>query len=127
MNQAFSMTKEQYRNRTKTVTRRNGKMPPVGVDVFGIEKGQGIPKGGHVVRMGIHRFISIRDEPLRRMIDEPMYGQAECIREGFPNLTPDEFVKMYCKANNCTPDQIVHRGEFIYPYSPEETERMIAK
>lgn len=46
------------------------------------------------------------------MIDDPEYGAKEVVREGFPYLTPTEFVDMFCKANKCKPETIVHRMEF---------------
>ena len=54
-------------------------------------------------------------EPLRRMVDEPAYGRQECVREGFPQLTPEQFVAMFCASHKgCTPDTTVTRIEFRY-------------
>lgn len=114
-NQSFAITTEQYRNRTKTVTRRNGwAFAKVGDVVAGCEKCQGLKKGEKVVKIGKHRFVDLRWEPLRRMIDEPEYGSQEVILEGFPEMTPAEFVAMYCRHNKCEPETLVHRMEFEY-------------
>lgn len=114
-NQSFMMTIEQYRNQTKTVTRRNGwKFARVGDIVNGCEKCQGLKPGEKIVKMGQHRFINLRWEPLRAMIDLPVYGCIEVIREGFPEMTPREFVDFYCKHNKCTADTMIHRMEFEY-------------
>jgi hypothetical protein len=64
--------------------------------------------------MGQHRFTDLRWEPLRRMIDDPEYGKQEVILEGFPEMTPQQFVDMYCQHNKCTPDKVVHRMAFEY-------------
>lgn len=115
MNQSFSLTTHQYRAKTKTVTRRNGwKRAYVGQVVTAIEKGQGLKKGEHVVKLGQHRFTDLRWERLDRMLTEPEYGRAEVVKEGFPEMTPAEFVAMYCKANGCKPDHVVQRMEFEY-------------
>ncbi len=114
-NQSFAMTKDQYRNQTKTVTRRLGwRFAQVGDMTNGCEKCQGLVRGEKIVVMGQHRFTNLRWERLDRMIDEPEYGQAECIKEGFPEMTPGEFVDMFCKANKCKSDIEVHRMEFEY-------------
>jgi len=53
-------------------------------------------------------FRSIRKERLDAITP------ADCVLEGFPEMTPAEFVAMYCKANKCNPDKVVTRIEFIY-------------
>ena len=114
-NMSFALTTEQYRNRTKDVTRRNGwAFALVGDVVNGCEKCQGLKKGEHIVRIGQHTWINLRWEPLRRMIDDIEYGQREVIREGFPNMTPQQFVEMYCNENKCIPETVIHRMEFTY-------------
>lgn len=114
-NQSFAMTKDPYRKRTKTVTRRLGwKFAKVGDVVNGCEKCQGLKKGQKVVVMGQHRFVDLRWERLDRMITEPEYGAAEVIKEGFPEMSPGQFVEMFCKTNKCEPDILVHRMEFEY-------------
>lgn len=114
-NQSFMMTVEQYRNRTKFVTRRNGwAFARVGDVVNGCEKCQGLKKGQKIVKMGQHRFTDLWWEPLRRMTDDILYGCKEVALEGFPDMTPHEFVAMYCKHNNCTPETMVHRMAYEY-------------
>lgn len=114
-NQSFMLTKQQYRNQTKTVTRRLGwKFATVGDIVNGCEKCQGLKKGEKIIVMGQHRFTNLRWERLNRMIDEPEYGKSECIKEGFPDMTPHQFVEMFCKANKCRPETVIHRMEFKY-------------
>ena len=114
-NMSFMLTVKQYRDRTKTVTRRNGwAFAKVGDIVNGCEKCQGLKKGEKIVHLGQHRWTNLRWEPLRRMIDDPEYGQREVILEGFPNMTPVEFVEMYCRHNGCSPEDRVHRMEFEY-------------
>lgn len=119
MNMSFAMTTQQVRAGTKDVTRRMGwKKAKPGQVCTAIEKGQGLKKGEKIVPIRQIRIVSAYQEQLRRMIDEPVYGKHECIREGFPNLTPFEFVAMFCAANNCEPTDYPMRIEF--EYLPEE-------
>lgn len=114
-NMSFMLTKRQYRDQSKAVTRRLGwAFAKVGEMVNGCEKCQGLKKGEKIVKMGRHRFIDLRWEPLRRMIDEPEYGREEVIKEGFPEMNAAEFVDFFCKHNGCTPETPVHRMEFEY-------------
>ena len=115
MNMSFSMTTDPFRRKIKTVTRRDGwDNIKLGEIHHGIEKGQGLKRGEHVVV--IHDFIptSSRWEPLQYLLDDPEYGKREVILEGFPNLTPAQFVDMLCKKNKCTPDKLFNRIEFKY-------------
>ena len=123
-NMSFAKTINQFQNKTKTVTRRLGwKNIKLGVVHTGVEKGQGLKKGEHPVEIGKFIPIDSRWEPLRRMTDDPVYGKAEVILEGFPDMTPDEFVAMFCKMNKCTPDKMVNRIEITYPGIPPAEER----
>lgn len=125
-NQSFMLTKVQYRNRTKTVTRRLGWwFAKVGDLVNGCEQCQGLKKGQRIVVMGQHRFTDLRWEPLRRLIDEPDYGAEEVIKEGFSDMTPIEFVEMFCRANHCQPDIEVHRMEFEYVDKEVENDAVV--
>lgn len=100
----------------KDVTRRNGwAFLKVGDRLQGCEKCQGLGPGGKLVKLGVIEVKDVRFEPLRRMIDEPEYGQDECRREGFPDMTPAEFVAFFCKGHKgVTPDSIITRIEFGY-------------
>lgn len=113
-NMSFALTKYQYMTGTKTVTRRMGWKHLKAGDLFSaVEKSQGLKKGERVVIMGANKVISARWEPLRRMIDDPEYGKSEVILEGFPDLTPAEFIEFFCKTHKgCTPETLVHRIEF---------------
>ena len=58
------------------------------------------------------RVRHMRRESLRDLIDHPKYGQAEAIREGFPHLTGEQFVKMFVKHMKGDKNQTVTRIEF---------------
>jgi hypothetical protein len=82
-------TTPQFKARIKTVTRRiDWRKLKVGDVLCGVEKGQGLPRGGKVVRLGPIKVTEVRREPLRRMLDDLDYGLAETTREGFPSGDP---------------------------------------
>jgi len=104
---SFSLTTQKYEDRSKTVTRRLGwKNLKPGEVFMGIEKGQGLKKGEKVKRLHPSRCISNRPERLDAITEE------DCVKEGFPEYLPTQFVVMFCQHNNCMPDQIVNRIEF---------------
>lgn len=106
---SFMLTKPQFLARTKDVTRRCGWWFAKAGDVYeGVEKGQGLKKGETVVRIGQIRVLSVRPERLGDITD------AEVVREGFPEMTPADFIDMFCKANKCTPAKMINRIEFEY-------------
>lgn len=101
---SFSMTTEQFRNRSKTVTRRLGWANLKRGDTFmGVVKSQGLKKGEKVQK--IHAAECIANTPERLDAITP----TDVMREGFQFMTPAEFVEMFCKHNGCTPDTVVNR------------------
>lgn len=114
-NISFALTTKQFRARTKTVTRRLKWLNVKAGDVLqGVEKCQGLKQGEKVVKLGLIRVTDARREPLQRMIDDPEYGQAEASLEGFPDLTGEQFVAMFCKNMKVDPSELVTRIEYEY-------------
>jgi hypothetical protein len=109
---SFSMTTEAVRRREKTVTRRLGwwDLQP-GTILQAVEKVQGLKKGEHVKPICLIRVVSAHVQELYKIED---LGQDEVDREGFPDLTPADFLAMFCKANHCDGYQPVNRIEFEY-------------
>ncbi len=108
-NMSFMLTTEQIRDRTKTVTRRIGWWLLKPGDILNaVEKAQGLKKGEKIRRLCAIRIVSTRAERLR------VISPADVDREGFPHLSPAEFVRMFCKHMGATPDQKVNRIEFEY-------------
>lgn len=116
-NISFAKTVLPFRNRTKTVTRRKGwkKVKP-GQILNGCVKCMGLKPGESIERLGQIRVISARREPLSLMADpdNPEYGNEEAIKEGFPELTGVEFVEMFCRDLDATPDEELTRIEYEY-------------
>lgn len=114
-NISFSMTVDQIRNRTKTVTRRIGwKRLAPGARLMACVKCQGLKKGEKIERIAEIIVTDVRDEMLSAMDLFPEYGVAEAILEGFPGMSGPEFVDMFCKNMRCLRSQIVRRIEFRY-------------
>jgi hypothetical protein len=116
---SFSMTTEQIRARTKTVTRRVGwTFLKAGDSIQAVVKCCGLKKGEKLEQICVLRIISVRSEPVRAMVDDTDYGLEECRREGFasdPDLQwPDRFVAWFCATHKREPSDIVTRIEFEY-------------
>lgn len=94
-NMSFSLTTEQVKNKTKTVTRRNGwTFLTEDTTLQPVKKGMGLKKGEKVEKIGLPIGVtSVKREPLSAITLD------DVVKEGFPKMTTDEFIKMYCKAN----------------------------
>lgn len=103
-NISFSLTTPQFIDGSKDVTRRFGwwNLEP-GDRLMAVEKGMGLKLGEKVRRLGVIEIISVRVEPLARITQE------DCVREGFPHLTPAEFAMMLSPADI---SRMVNRIEF---------------
>ena len=112
-NMSFAITTEAMESRQKTVTRRNGwKFLQPGDVIRPVKKAMGLKKGEKVepLSCGPIRILSLRREPLHAILHEP-YG---CKKEGFPGMSPLEFVIMYRRANKGHSGGLVSRIEFEY-------------
>lgn len=120
-NISFSLTTPQIRARTKTVTRRVGRFWTrlrIGEVLCACEKTQGIKKGG-IVRLCEIRVVDVGVEDLRVLHNFPSYGAKEVVAEGFPRLTPMEFIVMFVQhMPKVTKDWQVTRIEFEYVEAP---------
>lgn len=114
-NISFSLTKPQFLAGTKDVTRRMGWENARAGDVLkAVEKCMGLKKGEAMVIIGHIRLLDLRREPLDRLLaGNQHYGRQECIREGFPEMTPAEFVEFFCRTHTgCFPEREITRLEF---------------
>ena len=112
---SFSLTVEQMKRHEKSCTRRYGWDDiKVGELLQAVERCQGLKKGEHVKKLAVIRVTAERWEPLTQMVEFPEYGKAEVILEGFPTMSPAEFVLMVAKANHKEPYQLVHRIMFEF-------------
>lgn len=112
-NMSFFLTTPQMLARTKAVTRRIGwNFLKVGDVVMAVEKCQGLKKGEKIKRLYPIQILSVQSEPLRKLIDDPMYAYGELIAEGFYGMTPKEFVDFFCNTHKCSLDTIINRIEF---------------
>jgi hypothetical protein len=103
----------------KTVTRRLGWLDLKPAEILQlVEKGQGLRKGEHVKKIHQVQVIGTRTERLDKLTANPHYGKLEMIREGFPDMTPDEFVSMFCRTHHCVPSDMVNRIDWRYYLKP---------
>jgi hypothetical protein len=116
-NISFALTTKQFRDRTKTVTRRLGwKQISPGERLCGIVKGMGLKPGEKVERLGVIEVVTVRKERLNAI------DQADVIAEGFPDMSTAEFIAMFCKHMRCDPLIPVNRIEFKYVDGTEVSE-----
>lgn len=114
---SVTLTETQIIAKSKRVTRRTGwqKLQP-GSRLQPVRKAMGLRKGEVQVCIGEPiEITAVQREPLRRMLDDPDYGRQECALEGFPDMSPKDFVEMFCKSHKgCTPETLITRVEFDY-------------
>lgn len=116
---SVALTADQIIAKSKDVTRRLGWLKLKQGDLIQpVRKCMGLKPGEKVERIGPPiRVISVRREPLNAMWGN--YGDSERIREGFPNLTPAEFIAIFCATHKgCTPETVITRIEFAYEVQP---------
>lgn len=117
---SFMLTTAQVLERSKTVTRRVGWLRlRAGAQLQPVEKGMGLKKGERVRRLGPPvTVVDVRRERLDAI------DSADVAREGFAELSPAEFVEMFCRTHQgCRPDSVVTRIEFKYSSEPATDSR----
>jgi len=99
---SFMLTQDQVLDGTKTQTRRLGWSDTQAGDVLnGVRKAMGLRAGEKQQSLGLIRVKRVRRERLDKIT------KADVVAEGFPDMTPAEFVEFFCKANKCRPDTMV--------------------
>lgn len=106
---SFALTTRQMKAETKTVTRRKGwaNLKP-GELFWAVEKAMGLKPGEKVKRLKLCRCLSNRPEPLDAIT------RADVAREGFPELSPGDFVAMFRVHMVGPTGQVVNRIEFEF-------------
>jgi hypothetical protein len=107
---AVSLTEPQVRQRAKTVTRRVGwRMLRPGDRLTLCRKVMGRRRGEPLERIATVTVVSVRREPLDAIT------AADVTAEGFPQMTPAEFVSFFCATHRgCRPGTLVTRIEWAY-------------
>lgn len=119
---SFALTIDQFRRRTKDVTRRCGwDFLQPGDLLWGVEKAMGLKKGERATKLGLIEIVSTAAEPVSAITE------CDVVREGFPSWTPEQFVAFFCEQNNTRPSTIVNRIEFQYIGYLATTEMLTAR
>jgi hypothetical protein len=111
-NMSFALTTPQIRNRTKTVTRRVGwKFLKPGDLLRAVEKSQGLKKGETVKPLAVLRVESVRREWM-----SDFHDHNDCVREGFPGMSPAQFRQFFMGTHGAGSDDdlLVTRIAFSY-------------
>ena len=113
-NMSFALTTQQFKDRTKTVTRRKGwKFLKKGDILNGCVKCMGLKRGEKIEKLGQIKVLDVRREPLGRMMTDWAYGREELKKEGFPDYKPGDFFKLFGSQGVGLQDDIT-RIEFEY-------------
>jgi hypothetical protein len=112
---SVSLTEQQVRDRAKTVTRRTGwRMLQAGDQLTLCKKVMGRRRGEPLDRLADVEVTSIR----RERLDAVTPGDVTA--EGFPGMTPVEFVAFFCRAHpGCTPETEITRIQWRYTGEPK--------
>lgn len=93
---SVAFTEQAVRDRTKTVTRRDGwKFLKVGDRLTLCRKVMGRKPDEPLVRIAEVEVVDVVRQPLDVLVNQPRYGAAEMVREGFPRMDPSEFIDQY--------------------------------
>ncbi|WP_232330806.1 hypothetical protein [Nocardia fusca] len=113
---SVALTEPQVRARSKTVTRRMGwHVLRPGDRLTLCRKVMGRRRGEPLVRIVDVRVLAVRRERLDEITSD------EVLAEGFPEMTPAEFVEFFCGTHKgCTPESTVTRIEWRYLDQEEE-------
>ena len=113
----FSETVHALRARSQRVTRRVGFEDTTAGDIIeAVPEMWMLTHPGRVRPTARLRVVSTRQEPLRRLLDEPEYAREEFILSAFP---PNASVKavvvdFVARHRNTTPSSNITRIEFDY-------------
>ena len=133
-NISFKETTDQFIAHEKHVTRRANENGPTwehlkaGTRLNGVKQAQGLKKGEKITPLGQIFTLEVTQEPLNDIIKKPLRKipqviaiqhptylfVPEVVLEGFPALTPAQFVTKFCKMNRCDPETEVTRILFDY-------------
>lgn len=104
---SFALTKQQFIDGTKDVTRRlYWQKLKAGDHLMVVEKTMGLKKGEKVVKLGEIEVINVRREPLLTITQE------DVVREGFPDWDEQQFIDFFCQVNKFDSRDDVTRIEF---------------
>lgn len=110
-NISCALTTPQILDQSKDVTRRLGWLHLKAGDLIQpVKKCMGLKPGEKIEKLGPPvRVVSVRREALHWITPD------DCRREGFPDMTGDEFVAMFCATHKgCMPATEITRIEFTY-------------
>ena len=116
-NMSYFLTTKQFIENKKDVTRRIGWTTLKDSDTYtAVLKSQGLKTGEKITKLGECMCISNAPEQLDEIIRNPYRDgskRSEMEREGFPDMTAEQFVNFFCKHMKVSPKTVVNRIEFM--------------
>ncbi|MGN2634595.1 hypothetical protein ACTD5D_30940 [Nocardia takedensis] len=107
---SVSLTEDQVRARTKTVTRRTGwlHLQP-GTRLTLCRRVMGRRRGEPLVRIVDVEVTNVRRERLDLITTDDVHA------EGFPDMSSPDFVDFFCRTHTgCTPQTVITRIQWRY-------------
>jgi hypothetical protein len=105
-NISFALTTKQFLDGSKTVTRRLGwRTLRAGERLCACKKCMGLRRGAKIERLGEIEILSVIREPLEHI------HQRDVVREGFPEMSPAEFVEMTGAEIVAIAEELRHNSE----------------
>jgi hypothetical protein len=114
---SVAFTEQAVRDRRKTVTRRKGWLfAKPGDRVTLCRKVMGRKKGEPLERICDVEIVSVYRERLNALLRTDICNnEDEVAREGFPDMTPEEFIqRFFVDAQGMSPEDVVTRIEWRY-------------
>lgn len=112
-NMSFFYTTDQMLAELKWITRRVGWWFLESGDlVMAVKKGMGLKKDEKIQRLYPIQIITATPEPLSRLLVADQYAYDEVLKEGFPDMSPKQFVEFFCDSHKCNSDKVVNRIHF---------------
>lgn len=106
---SFAKTIPQIKTKTKTETRRLGwDFVKVGDVLQAVNKTMGFKKGERAELLDLIVVTETRREPLNAITQDGVTA------EGFPEISPKEFIEFFCEFNKCASDLNVRVIKFDY-------------
>ena len=99
----------------KTVTRRLGWwFLKGGEEIRAVERARGLRKEA-MRELRIFCVLTATKERLDRIVSDANYGREECRLEGYPELSPEQFVEMFCDTHpGVSPPTAINRIHFRF-------------
>lgn len=105
----FALTTEQVKDHSQDVIRTpDWAFLKAGETLWAVNEPKELKKGELADKLALIEVVSVTTEPLSAITKE------DCAREGFPEMSPKEYIAMFCEHHGGHASDPVQRVEFKY-------------